>query len=118
MYNLSLARLHRAVELTPGYIPTEEDEALRDLVRAREDATRAFRTAKQQLGGFLLRHDIVYSGRSKWTKVHFTWLADIAMPHPEQQIVFQEYIDIVVDCGNRFQRLPSIYDNSPSRQIA
>lgn len=72
------------------YVPNEEDEALRDLVRAREDATRAVRAAKQQLGAFLLRYDIVYSGRTKWTKAHFNWLADIAMPHPAQQIVFQE----------------------------
>jgi transposase len=102
---LSLARLHRAGELTPVYIPTESDEALRDLVRAREDASRALRTAKQQLGAFLLRHDVVYSGRSKWTKAHFNWLSDIAMPHPAQQIVFHEYIDTVVDCGNRVRRL-------------
>ena len=102
---LSLARFHRAGELTPVYVPTEADEALRDLTRAREDATRALRTAKQQLGAFLLRHDKVYSGRSKWTKAHFNWLADIAMPHPAQQIVFQEYIDTVTDCSNRVQRL-------------
>ena len=102
---LSLARLHRAGELTSVYVPTEEDEALRDLVRAREDATRALRTAKQQFGAFLLRHDFVYSGKTKWTKAHFNWLSDIAMPHPAQQIVFQEYIDTVVDCSNRVQRL-------------
>ena len=102
---LSLARLHRAGELTPVYVPSEEDEALRDLVRAREDATRALRTAKQQLGAFLLRYDTVYSGKTKWTKAHFNWLADIAMPHPAQQIVFQEYIDTVADCSNRVQRL-------------
>jgi transposase len=102
---LSLARLHRAGELTPVYVPTEADEALRDLTRAREDATRALRTAKQQLGAFLLRYDKVYSGRSKWTKAHFNWLADIAMSHPAQQIVFQEYIDTVTDCSNRVQRL-------------
>jgi transposase len=102
---LSLARLHRAGELTSVYVPTKEDEALRDLVRAREDATRALRTAKQRLGAFLLRHDIIYSGKTKWTKAHFNWLATIAMPHPAQQIVFQEYIDTVVDCGNRVQRL-------------
>lgn len=102
---LSLARLHRAGELTPVYVPTEEDEALRDLVRAREDASRALRTAKQQLGAFLLRHDIVYSGRTKWTKPHLNWLATVAMPHPAQQIVFQEYIDTVTDCGNRVERL-------------
>jgi transposase len=102
---LSLARLHRAGELTSVYVPTKEDEALRDLVRAREDATRALRTAKQRLGAFLLRHDIIYSGKTKWTKAHFNWLATIAMPHPAQQIVFQEYIDTVVDCGNRVERL-------------
>lgn len=102
---LTLARLHRAGELTPVYVPSSEDEALRDLVRAREDATGALRTAKQQLGAFLLRHDIMYSGRTKWTKAHFNWLADITMPHAAQQIVFQEYIDTTVGCGNRVQRL-------------
>jgi transposase len=102
---LSLARLHRAGELTPVYVPTEEDEALRDLVRAREDATHALRTAKQQFGAFLLRHDIVYSGKTKWTKAHFNWLVDITMPHSAQQIVFQEYVDTVTDCSNRVQRL-------------
>ncbi|MCP4341173.1 MAG: IS110 family transposase [Desulfobulbaceae bacterium] len=102
---LSLARLHRAGELTVVYVPTEDDGALRDLVRAREDAVRALRLAKQQLGAFLLRHDIVYSGKSKWSKAYFNWLADIAMPHPAQQIVFQEYIDTVSSCSHRVQRL-------------
>ncbi len=102
---LSLAKLHRAGELTPVYVPSEEDEALRDLVRAREDATYALRTAKQRFGAFLLRHDIVYSGRTKWTKAHFNWLATLTMPHAAQQIVFQEYIDTVADCSNRVQRL-------------
>lgn len=101
---LSLARLHRAGELTPVYVPNEEDEALRDLVRAREDATRAVRAAKQQLGAFLLRHDVAYSGKSKWTKAHFNWLADLTMGHPAQQIVLQEYVDAVVDCCTRVER--------------
>ncbi|MBW6519682.1 MAG: hypothetical protein K0A99_01550, partial [Desulfoarculaceae bacterium] len=74
------AKLHRAGELISVYVPSEEDEALRDLVRAREDATHALRTAKQRFGAFLLRHDIVYSGRRKWTKAHFNWLATLAMP--------------------------------------
>jgi transposase len=102
---LSLARLHRAGELTPVYVPSEEDEALRDLVRAREDAGCALRTAKQRLGAFLLRHDLVYSGKTKWTKAHFNWLATLSMPHPAQQIVLQEYIDTVTDCSKRVERL-------------
>jgi transposase len=55
----------------------------------------ATRKAKQQLKAFLLRHQIVYSGRSKWSKAYFNWLSDIAMTHPAQQVALQEYIDAV-----------------------
>ena len=55
---LSLARLHRAGELTVVYVPTKDDEALRDLVRAREDTVRALRVSKQQF-------DVV---GKKWTQ--------------------------------------------------
>jgi transposase len=68
---LSLARLHRAGELTSVYVATEEDEALRDLIRGRIDATRSLRTAKQQLGAFLLRHNVVYSEKTYWSQTHF-----------------------------------------------
>ena len=92
---IKLARLHRAGELTAVYVPDEADEALRDLTRAREDAVQALRTAKQQLNAFLLRHNVRYSGRTKWTSAHFNWLADIAMSHSGQQIALQEYINTV-----------------------
>ena len=58
----SLAKLHRAEELTAVYVPSIEDEALRDLVRAREDCVNALKRAKQQLSAFLLRHHICFSG--------------------------------------------------------
>ncbi len=54
--SMMLARLHRAGELTPVYVPHSEDEAMRDLCRAREDAKRAERKARQQLNAFLLRN--------------------------------------------------------------
>ena len=103
--SITLARNHRAGELTAVYVPSSEDEALRDLVRARKDAQNAHRSAKQQLGAFLLRHNIVFSGRSKWSKAHFNWLADITMPHPAQQITLQEYIDAIHNCRERVDRL-------------
>ncbi len=100
----SLARLHRAGELTAVYVPLIEDEALRDLVRAREDSVNALKRAKQQLGAFLLRHHICYSGKSKWSKAYFNWLSDISMLHPAQQITLQEYIDTVHNCKQRVER--------------
>jgi transposase len=102
--SITLARNHRAGELTAVYVPEPGDEALRDLVRARKDGQNAHRTAKQQLGAFLLRHNIVFSGKSKWSKAYFTWLAGIAMPHPAQQITLQEYIDTIHTCGERVDR--------------
>jgi len=61
---IKLARLMRSGDLTPVYVPTVDDEAIRDLCRAREDAIRDLKTAKVRLKAFLLRHDIRYTGRA------------------------------------------------------
>jgi transposase len=53
---LLLARLHRAGELVPIVVPEPQDEAIRDLVRAREDAVNDQRRVRQRLKSFLLRH--------------------------------------------------------------
>ena len=58
-----IARMARAGELGPIYVPGEADEALRDLVRARDDAIIAQRRARQQLKALLLRNDIRYAGK-------------------------------------------------------
>jgi transposase len=100
-----LARLHRAGELTSVYVPHLEDEAMRDLCRAREDARSAERKAKQQLGAFLLRSGFRYSGKTNWSLAHWRWLSDIKMPHPVQQIVLQECINAVRACTERVERL-------------
>lgn len=68
---ISLARLLRTGELTAIYVPNLEDEAVRDLSRARNDARIAARKAKQRLHCFLLRNDFIYSGKKKWIKSHF-----------------------------------------------
>ncbi|MFP7754802.1 IS110 family transposase [Thermodesulfobacteriota bacterium B35] len=114
----TLARLHRAGELTPVYVPTVEDEALRDLVRAREDSKQALRRTKQQLGAFLLRRSIIYPGKTPWSKAHFNWLADITMEHRAQQIVLQEYIDAICTCQERVDRITQqIYELSEQSRL-
>jgi len=102
---IALARLLRAGELTPIYVPDTEDEAMRDLTRARNDARIAARKAKQRLHSFLLRNECIYNGKKKWTKPHFNWLARLKMKHPAQQVAFQEYIDAVNECTERMARL-------------
>ncbi|MGE7635354.1 IS110 family transposase [Bacillus paramycoides] len=53
--SIKLAKLFLADKLTPVYVPTEDDEALRDLVRAREDAKEDELRAKHRLSKFLLQ---------------------------------------------------------------
>ena len=101
----TLARLYRAGELTPVYVPRPDDEAMRDLTRAREDAVKALRTARQHLGAFLLRHGHRYPGKTSWKLAHMRWLSDVTMPHPAQQITLQEYIQAVSEGTQRVDRL-------------
>src|SRR6056300_484689 len=102
---LTLARLYRAGELTGIYVPEPEDEAVRDLARARNDARVAERKAKQRLNSFLLRHNFVYPGKKPWTKTYFVWLGKVGLKHPAQKIALQEYIESVHECTGRVKRL-------------
>src|SRR4029077_13336697 len=65
----SLARLHRAGELTAVWVPAPGHEAMLALVRPRLEAVHALRGARQQLSGFLLRQGCHYR-RPAWTKLH------------------------------------------------
>jgi transposase len=100
----SLARLDRAGELTPVWVPDAGHEAMRDLVRARLDAVQALRRARQQLSGFLLRQGCHY-GRPAWTKLHRRWLAGLKFEHPAHHIVLEDYIAAVEAAEVRRDRL-------------
>jgi transposase len=100
-----LARLMRSGDLTAVDGPTVEDEAIRDLTRAREDAIRDRKAAKNRLKAFLLRQDIRYEGRATWGPAHLRWLAAVVCPTPAQQIVFQESVRAVAEHDDRLQRL-------------
>ena len=102
---VQLARLLRSGDLTPVYVPAVDDEAIRDLVRAREDALKDIKAAKARLKAFLLRQDIRYGGRATWGPAHLRWLAEVVCPTPAQQIVFQEYVRAVSEHAERLQRL-------------
>lgn len=108
---INLARLHRAGDLTEIYVPDEEDEAIRDLTRAREDARICAKKAKQRLNCFLLRNDRIYTGKTRWNKTHLAWLSELSMPHPAQQVTLQEYIDTLKESLERIDRLTKQIEN-------
>jgi transposase len=103
--SLKLAGLARAGELTPIYVPDTADEAMRDLVRAREDAVATQRQARQRLAALLLRNDIRYCGKTAWTEAHRRWIARLHLPGAAQRIAFEEYVLTVNAATESVQRL-------------
>jgi transposase len=102
---MQLARLARSGDLTPVYVPKVEDEAIRDLSRAREDAIGDLQAAKFRRKAFLLRHDIRYTGRATWNPAPLRWRSEVVCATPAQHIVFQAYVRAVNEHMERLQRL-------------
>ena len=102
---MQLARLARAGDLTLVSVPNVEDEAIRDLTRAREDTISDLKDAKFRLKAFLLRQDIRYAGRANWGPAHLRWLSEVVCPTAAQQLVFQEYVRAITEYTERLQRL-------------
>jgi transposase len=107
-----LARLYRAGELTTIHVPDQEDEAIRDLVRARFAAMTDQRQARNRLKGFLLRLGFRYTGKSSWNDAHRRYLSGLLMPRPAQQIAFQEYIHAIDDATERLTRLTQAVEDA------
>jgi transposase len=99
-----LARLLRAGELTPVYIPEATDEAIRDLCRARSDAVDDRRRSRHRLKGFLLRHGYRYQGKSAWSAAHERYLRELVLPHPAMKVILEEYLISVQLASERIAR--------------
>ena len=98
-------RLHRAGELCAIYVPDATDEAMRDLVRGRDDAVVVGTQAKYRLKAFLLRQGRRYPGRAGWTMPYRRWLADLSFPTTAQHVALQEYRDTIDETERRIDRL-------------
>ena len=95
-----LARLLRLGEITPIRVPEPEEEAARDLVRAREDARGDLMRARHRLSKLLLRHGLVYDATA-WTRTHDAWLRRQRFPDGPLAIVFDECYGRMLDAKSR-----------------
>ena len=86
-----LAQNFRNGSLTGVYIPTRQDEAIRDYLRMHEDMKTHLKRAKQQLLHFLLRYGISYSEGTNWTGKHRKWLENLEFKEPLLKETFTEY---------------------------
>ena len=103
-----LARLLRLDEITAVAIPSADQEAARDLVRAREDCRGDLMRARHRLSKLLLRHGIVYYGGDAWTGKHDAWLRHEALPQLTDRatrLAFDSDYDTVLVTKARRDRL-------------
>ena len=86
-----LVRQFRSGELVAIRVPSREEEAVRDLCRARGDAVEDLTRAKNRLAHFLLRHGRIYRDGTTWTLRYRSWLAAQSFDHPAAQATFGHY---------------------------
>ena len=89
-----LVRLLLAGKLHPVRVPGPAEEALRDLVRAREDIRGDLMRARHRLSKLLLRHDVRFDGRA-WTERHRAWLATLELAEDPAQATLVDYLGAV-----------------------
>src|SRR5579871_1886054 len=90
-----LARLLLAGKLAPVRVPGDEEEALRDLVRAREAVRVDLMRARHRLSKLLLRHGIRFDDGRAWTDRHRKWLATVALQWPAAQTTLLDLVGAV-----------------------
>ena len=90
---LKLARLHAAGQLRPVVVPAPDLEALRDLVRAREDLRGDLMGARHRVSKLLLRRGLIWDGPGEaWSQRHLRWLSTIRFDDQLVEVVFGEYL--------------------------
>ena len=115
---VEIARQLRSGDLTPIYVPRVEDEAIRDLCRARDAARVNLKAAKLRLKSFLLRQGLHYTGKARWNDAHRRYLAKVVCPTAAQQIVFQESLHAVDEQADRLARLEhELLDAAPTWRL-
>lgn len=103
---LKLARLLRSGDLTSVWVPDQEHEALRNLVRARADAKVDDLRAKHRLSKFLLRQGCRPPlGVRNWSTRYLQWLRQLTFEHLADRVVFADYLAEVIAATERVKRL-------------
>jgi len=110
-----LARSYRAGDLTAVWVPDADHEALRDLMRAREDARQDQLRARHRLGKFLLRHGQrpPESVKKNWTQKYMQWIhSQVHFDQPALEATLLDYVHEVDHAVERIQRLEKAIDEA------
>lgn len=107
-----LGSLYRSGELTLVTIPDSDQEALRDLLRAREDIAEDVLRRRHRLSRFLLRHGYRYRQGQAWTQKHWNWMQGLKLPSNRLQDVMGEYQQSVREGIEQLKRLDRLIEEA------
>lgn len=110
-----LVELGRAGLLTTVQPPTPEDEAVRDLVRARDDAREDLQRCRHRLGKLLLRRGLHYTGRH-WTRAHRAWIARVTWSYAAERVVVDDYLLAIDHTEARLRELDAQLQEIATRE--
>ena len=74
------------------FVPTEEDNAVKEYIRMRDDTQTMLKQTKQQIIALCTRHGFSFDGKCYWTQKHLAWLDSLQFSHPLLQETFKEYL--------------------------
>jgi transposase len=103
-----LARLLHLGQIVQVRVPSVEQEAARDLVRAREDCRGDLMSARHRVSKLLLRQGIVYSGGATWTGKHHVWLSTQRFEAGPLQVAYDSALDAMLATLDRRNRLDAV----------
>lgn len=116
-----LARMLSVGNVVEVWVPDDECEAARDLVRALDDAREDLKRCKQRLSKFLMRHGYAFSettpnGRRKgnWTAAHWAWIRSISFSDKADGDVLAYYVDAVRQAMEDKRRLEKLVEAEAS----
>jgi len=108
-----LARCYRSGDLTPVWVPDQDHEALRDLVRQREASVQDRHRARQRFGKFLLRHGFHKPEKmTRWTQKYMAWIKSLQFEQFALKATLEDHMQEIDHVDRRMERLESKIDEA------
>lgn len=77
---------------SPVYVPTAEDDAIKEYIRMRDSVKTDLKRTKQQIIAFCTRNGFHYAGKTRWTQAYFKWLDSLVFENMLYKETFREYL--------------------------
>lgn len=95
---------------SPVYVPTAEDDAIKEYIRMRDDVKADLKRTKQQIISFCTRHGFHYEGKSRWTQAYFKWLDSLVFENALYKETLQEYLALYCGATSFLRNSDKIYE--------